>query len=303
MFSNKDIQSFINHLLLPSEAGVNVKDPSIPKISIVTPSYNQGRYLERTILSVLNQNYQNLEYIIIDGDSRDGSVEIIKKYERYLAYWISERDKGQYDAINKGLSVATGDIIAWQNSDDLYLPNTFAKVGKLFRENPLLDFVFGNMYLINCYDEILREMRFIPFSLEHLIYGGWNLSSQVTFWKRRLMDEIGPFRQLRLAGDFDWFIRLGKSAQNSRHRRDFWGCYRIHPDALFSTVCFEERWPTIVTVLKESGIPVRDNIPWNSQFKKKRVKILLRQILYYGLQGDFLYMIRAARKRRHLLPR
>ena len=100
------------------------KDLSWPKISVITPSYNQAEFLEKTILSVLNQNYPNLEYIIIDGGSSDGSVEIIKKYERYIAYWVSEKDDGMYEAINKGLKISTGDILAYLNSDDLYKSNT-----------------------------------------------------------------------------------------------------------------------------------------------------------------------------------
>ena len=99
-----------------------------PKISIVTPSFNQGEYLEETILSVIGQNYPNLEYIIIDGGSKDNSVEIIKKYEKYLTYWVSENDEGQSDAINKGFKIATGDIFGWLNSDDLFMPNVFNNI-------------------------------------------------------------------------------------------------------------------------------------------------------------------------------
>jgi glycosyltransferase involved in cell wall biosynthesis len=107
-----------------------------PKISIVTPSFNQVKFLEETIRSVLLQGYPHFEYIIIDGGSTDGSVDIIKKYERWLAYWISELDGGQSYAINEGFRHATGDIFAWINSDDLYLPNAFVKAAKAFQPNP-----------------------------------------------------------------------------------------------------------------------------------------------------------------------
>ena len=114
-----------------------------PRISIVTPSYNQGQFIEETIRSVLQQGYPNLEYIIIDGGSTDNSVEIIKKYEEYLTYWVSEPDDGQYDAINKGFSRATGEIMAWLNSDDMYVPWTFKTVAEIFDKFEFVNWITG----------------------------------------------------------------------------------------------------------------------------------------------------------------
>jgi len=116
---------------------------TLPKISIVTPSFNQGKYIEQTILSVLDQNYPNLEYIIMDGGSTDDTVEIIKKYEDRISYWISEKDNGQTDAINKGFARCTGNVFNWINSDDYYEPGALLTIGKFFNENPSADVVCG----------------------------------------------------------------------------------------------------------------------------------------------------------------
>ena len=120
-----------------------------PKISIVSPSFNKREFIERCILSVLNQNYPNLEYIIIDGGSTDGSVEIIKKYEKYLTFWVSEPNNGQVNAINKGLHKTTGEITAWLNSDDFYYPGVFVKAAKEFLKNPNIDLLYGDSVLVS----------------------------------------------------------------------------------------------------------------------------------------------------------
>ena len=114
----------------------------LPKISIVMPSYNQVKFIERSILSVLNQNYPNIELIIIDCESKDGTIEIIKHYETHIAYWVSEQDKGQSDALNKGFKLCSGEIYGWLNSDDIYLPDAFTHVLKAFEKHPNKKIVF-----------------------------------------------------------------------------------------------------------------------------------------------------------------
>lgn len=122
---------------------INDATTAWPKISIITPSYNQGQFIEETILSIINQNYPNLEYIIIDGGSKDNTVEIIKKFEKHLTYWVSEPDRGQAHAINKGLEKCTGEIFNWINSDDYLEPGSLFAIGKHFAENPQTEVLCG----------------------------------------------------------------------------------------------------------------------------------------------------------------
>ena len=130
------IDFFSNNFLTKlSDNIIGKKDNSYPKISIVMPSYNQVQFIERSILSILNQDYSNTELIIIDGGSEDGTIEIIKKYEDKITLWISEKDQGQSDALNKGFKHCTGEIYGWLNSDDIYLPNAFKNAVSVLKKN------------------------------------------------------------------------------------------------------------------------------------------------------------------------
>ncbi|MEO7839607.1 MAG: glycosyltransferase family 2 protein, partial [Anaerolineales bacterium] len=152
-------------------------------VSIITPSYNQARYLDATIRSVLAQDYARIEYIVVDGASTDGSVEIIKKYAKTLEsdsllskaqshsidWWISEKDNGQADAINKGLARAKGDILAWLNSDDYYLPNTISNAVKIFEENPDVIMIYGDMLAVDELGKTINVLKYKQLSLEDLL--------------------------------------------------------------------------------------------------------------------------------------
>ena len=135
-----------------------------PKITVITPSFNQAEFLERTIKSVLDQNYPNLEYIIMDGGSTDGSVEIIQKYEKYLKFWASEKDNGQSHAINKGLKIATGEWVSWQNSDDIYYPGAFKSAAVAAQTHPEVGLIIGDVNLIDEKDRLIRDMHYVWFS-------------------------------------------------------------------------------------------------------------------------------------------
>src|SRR6185503_8301774 len=144
-------------------------DSEYPLVAIVTPSFNQARYLEVTIQAVLSQDYPRIEYIIMDGASQDGSIEMIKKYENRLAYWVSEKDSGQAEAINKGLAHANGDILAWLNSDDFYLTNTISRVVKIFEENPNVIMIYGDMLAVDELGKTINVLKYKQLSLEDLL--------------------------------------------------------------------------------------------------------------------------------------
>ena len=176
-----------------------------PKISIITPSFNQGEYLEETIRSVIDQRYPNLEYIVIDGGSSDQSVDIIKKYEKWLYYWISEPDTGQSEAINKGLKVATGDILAWLNSDDLYFPSVLSKVIKSFEKG------VGLVYGRNMAFGEGRPSRLSKYESEAIAthLGRVSISQPSAFFSKRVIDDHGLLDEsLHYGMDYDLFVRI-----------------------------------------------------------------------------------------------
>ncbi|HAG81036.1 MAG TPA: glycosyltransferase [Cyanobacteria bacterium UBA12227] len=181
-----------------------------PRISIVTPSYNQGQFIEETIRSVLLQGYPNLKYIIIDGGSTDQSVEIIKKYGKYLTYWVSEPDKGQSHALNKGIGMTTGDIFTFLNSDDLLAPNVLARVARYFGKNIDTLVLCGGFREIDRDGRTLREKIKIPaITWDDLVLVKTYQPQPGTFWRTQVFSEIGQFREdLHYYFDQEFFIRL-----------------------------------------------------------------------------------------------
>lgn len=227
-FTSQEIKEFVSKPLFDEKIILN-KDPSWPKISIVTPSYNQAEFLERTILSVLNQNYRNLEYIIIDGGSTDGSVKIIKRYERYLAHWVSEKDNGESHALNKGFRLCTGDYIGWQNSDDIYLPGAFHSFARMKQRHPGYDIYYANQYIIDRHENILQVCVTTRPSKFYEKYRGMIVRTQSSFFSKSMLHEIGLMdERLQFAMDRDFFLRAMLSNRRLFFVNEIWGAFRWH---------------------------------------------------------------------------
>lgn len=201
---------------------------SLPKISIITPSYNQAQYLEQTILSVLQQNYEALEFIIIDGGSTDGSLEVIRKYEDQLAFYVSEEDLGQAHALNKGLDRATGEILAYLNSDDLYSPGAFAAVVDYFRDHPECEWLCGDtmMFGEDRNDEVVSAN--VPRTAAQALSWAYTAPQPGMFWKRELLRE-GFDEQWRYCFDHELYVRLLLAGYRCEHLPVTLAAYRLHP--------------------------------------------------------------------------
>jgi len=259
---------------------------SLPSISVVTPSYNQAAFLEETIRSVLLQGYPNLEYLVMDGGSSDGSVEIIKKYEKYLAYWTSQKDAGPSDAIRKGFEKATGSILAYLNSDDLYLPGTLHHLVNRLRTTGA-DVAYGNMYWIDEQSRIVAERRQTPFSRLAYMYGGADLQQPAMIWSNEIYHLAGGMDpSFQVAFDTDLFARFASKGAKFSHTRRFVACARIHRAQK-------------TEVLFETGKKETENI--RARYTKVPVRSLLgtalrnaarmRRMFWYLVQGDALWLL------------
>ncbi len=187
------------------------------KLSIITPSYNQARYIEETIQSVHAQGYPHLEHLVIDGGSTDGTLDILKQYEHTLR-WVSESDEGQADAINKGFKQATGDIVTWLNSDDVYLPQALHRVGDFFSQHPAVDVIYGDYHLIDQNGEVLLRKKEIPFDHDILLYGLDYISQPTTFFRRSVFDKVGYLDDsLHYGLDWEYWLRMAAAGLKFAH--------------------------------------------------------------------------------------
>lgn len=248
-----------------------------PLISIITPSYNQGQYIEQTILSVLNQTYPNLEYIIIDGGSTDNTLEIIKKYAHRLAFWESTLDSGQAHAIQKGFNRATGDIISWLNSDDLLEPHALFTVAKTFAENPNAGFIYGQCIEFSEQETFPLKLNPIDRLPARYIYE-FPYAQPSCFYKRNLYTKVGGIDiSLKFAMDYDLFIRFAGNTNFIRLQQEL-SRFRWHPASksstmgqiaetekrlVFSTFLHSVEYAAGIDLLKNLGIWLEPNKIYN----------------------------------------
>lgn len=206
---------------------MNRRDPVSYKISVITPSYNQGKFIESTIKSVMDQNYDSIEHIVVDGGSDDNTVEVLKRYPHLK--WVSEPDEGQTDAGNKGLRMATGDLIGWINSDDLYFPNIFSKISEIFEKNPDIYIIYGDCNWIDGDGRFIKKIKELPFSLHRLLFYNYIVHPTI-FVRKEVFEEIGYYRKdFEYSMDYEFLIRAARKYKIV-HFPLFIAKMRLHPD-------------------------------------------------------------------------
>jgi len=246
---------------------------SHPKISIIVPSYNSSRFIEETLQSIFNQNYPNLECIVIDGGSQDGTLDILRKYHDKIIL-RSEKDEGESDAINKGLKLAKGDIIAYIDTDDVYEPGAFKKVANFFANNPDVKWACGKCRYIDKRGVEIRKpiTWFKNFWLRRYSYKKFLIMNFVpqpsTFWRRELIDEIGLFDiNIYLVNDYEYGLRAG-----AKYKPGFIDAYlakqRMHPDSVTSKDPLEQ---------------LKENVKVARRYTNSRVLITLNFLICFGI--------------------
>ena len=242
-------------------------------VSIVTPSFNQAAYIEETILSVLNQDYPQVEYIIVDGGSTDVSREIIERYADRLAWWVSERDRGQTDAINKGFAHAKGEILAWLNSDDTYLPGAIAEAAAFLEANPQAGMVYGDANLVDQQGTLLGKFPARQTDYRRLRRGYVHIPQQAAFFRASLWRQVGPLDpSFYFAMDYDLWVRLARLAPLCYHPRT-WANFRLH-SAGKSVAADDRCWPEMLRVHYRLG---------GSRFSRLVFKAKIRPLIYAWL--------------------
>jgi glycosyltransferase involved in cell wall biosynthesis len=223
-----------------------------PLVSVVTPSFNHAHFIEETIQSVVQQDYPRIEYLIVDGGSNDGTVDVIKNYEQYLTWWVSEKDKGQTDAINKGFARAQGEILAWLNSDDTYEPGAVSAAVKYLQDHPEVGMVYGDCNFLNERGDVIGKFNAAQTDYRRLRQGYVHIPQQTMFFRRAIWEEVGPLDpSFYFAMDYDLWTRIAARSQIKYVPR-IWANFRLHISG--KTIAADERcWPEMIRVHYRDG--------------------------------------------------
>jgi len=208
----------------------------IPRVSIVTISFNQAKYLERAIRSVLEQDYPDIEYIVVDPGSTDASRATIGRYRSRMANAILEPDDGPADGLNRGFAASTGDILGYINADDAYLPGAIAKAVSAFQAKPEADVIYGHCYIIDGAGHVVRRARSVPFDLRQYAYGGVVVMQQSTFFRREAFRKAGGFNENnRISWDGELLVDMARAGCRFAMVDEYWSVFSIYPGSLTSS--------------------------------------------------------------------
>ncbi len=255
------------------------------KFSIIIPSLNSKTYLNHCLQSIFVQTYKNYEIIIIDGGSTDGTIELLKTYKEKVK-WISESDKGQSDAINKGISISSGNWITWQNCDDYYHDkNAFSLFASAINKNTNKLLFVGNINLVDHKNKILRDVKYFKPNFYSLLYEGMTLTNQACFWSKNINLKIGNLKNFKINFDYEWFLRILKTYPDCGfHLNKTIGCFRLHKNQKTQKQSLEDF---------ENLKKIRNDYGYNKKyFLFMRLYLILRKFFCYLFQGNFYYILR-----------
>ena len=264
------------------------------RFSVVMPSFNHARFIERSLNSVLNQEYESTELIVMDGGSADGTGDILERYSPHLAVWRSEKDKGQSDALNKGFACATGEIYGWLNSDDLYLPGAMRYAADVFAAYPHIQVVYGDWLSIDLADQVIERHPALAPSRGRLITEGFFCNAQAMFWRRSLHERLGEFDgELHYTMDYDLMLRMiSVAGAGAFFRTDRpLGCFRVYPGQKTGSI-------TDQVPQEHRRIAARQGTSWKYTLRGEALRAFYRvtrcaEYLALGRRGHLLKRVRS----------
>jgi glycosyltransferase involved in cell wall biosynthesis len=290
-FTSGELVDFVTLRHRSAARGTGASPDAAPglRFSVVMPSYNHGALIEHSLLSVINQGYPDVELIVMDGGSTDGTRAILEKYAGDIALWRSERDAGQSDALNRGFRHVSGDVVGWLNSDDIYCPGAFEFVAAVFRKHPEVQVVYGDWYTLGLDHHISARYFGLPYSRRQHITEGVFCNAQSMFWRRELHQRFGEFdARLHYTMDYDLIlrlIRLGGRRAFYRTSRPL-GCFRVYPG--------QKTGSSDVNVAREHRlIAEKEAIPWKYGMSGRAMRLFYRckRVRDYFLRGGSAYVM------------